>query len=208
SGATAPARRLRSGPRSRAGSAIRRRVMRARRSSDWDRVQDREVRPEAGPAPRPGSPGADRLPRHPPARPDVPSRVDPPPSTGATSGKPRRHSERLVATAPSADVYRGLVYSYRMAGRDEDAARVTAAEYQEQTSGTVTDGGTICATAVGNKCTFQLDLCVNQSGASCTPKDLKMRTIHAAGLCAGGIGKVKVKANGTSSACGNLAGVK
>ncbi len=39
-------------------------------------------------------------------------------------------SEGLVAAAPSADAYRGLVYSYRMAGRDEDAARVTAAAHE------------------------------------------------------------------------------
>ncbi len=38
--------------------------------------------------------------------------------------------ERLVATAPSADVYRGLVHSCGMAGRDEDAARVTAAAHE------------------------------------------------------------------------------
>src|SRR2546427_1514097 len=82
-------------------------------------------------------------------------------------------------------------------------------QFQEQTSGTVTDGGTICANAVGNKCTFNLDLCVNQPGASCTPQDLKKRTTHAASptFCAGKIGKVKVKANGTSSVCGSFAGV-
>src|SRR5437762_8518744 len=101
-----------------------------------------------------------------------------------------------------------LVGILGLAPRAAHAQGQCATEFQDQTRGTVADGGTICATALGHKCTFQLDLCVNQSGASCTPKDLKMRTIHAAGLCAGGIGKVKVKANGTSSACGNPAGVK
>src|SRR5437762_4498644 len=82
-------------------------------------------------------------------------------------------------------------------------------QFQEQTSGTVTDGLTICANAVGNKCTFNLELCVNQPEASCTPQDLKKRTTHAASptFCAGKIGKVKVKANGTSSVCGSFAGV-
>src|SRR5437016_4694256 len=64
-------------------------------------------------------------------------------------------------------------------------------EFQEQTSGTVADGGTVCATAAGNKCTVQLALCVNQPASSCTLKDLKKKTIHASSLCAGGIGKVK-----------------
>jgi tetratricopeptide (TPR) repeat protein len=45
-------------------------------------------------------------------------------------GEAAQAFERLVATAPSADVYRGLVYSYRMAGRDEDAARASAAGHE------------------------------------------------------------------------------
>src|SRR5437870_5060924 len=81
-----------------------------------------------------------------------------------------------------------------------------ATEFKDQTSAPVTDGSTVCATAAGNKCTFQLELCVNQSGGSCTPNDLKRKRIHAKGHC-GGIGKLKVKANGTSSVCGNSAGV-
>jgi tetratricopeptide (TPR) repeat protein len=35
--------------------------------------------------------------------------------------------ERLVAVAPSHDAFRGLVYSYRRAGRDADAARIASA---------------------------------------------------------------------------------
>src|SRR5438132_3840938 len=81
-----------------------------------------------------------------------------------------------------------------------------ATEIKAQTSARVTDGRTVCGTAVGNKCTFQLELCVNQSEGSCTPNDLKRKRIHAKGHC-GGIGKLNVKANGTSSVCGNSAGV-
>src|SRR5438093_1519492 len=81
-----------------------------------------------------------------------------------------------------------------------------AAEFKDQTSAPVTDGSTVCATAVGKKCTFQLELCVNQPGDSCTPQDLGTKRIHAKGHC-GGIGKLNVKANGTTSVCGNLAGV-
>src|SRR5437763_10526474 len=73
-----------------------------------------------------------------------------------------------------------------------------ATEFKDQTSVPVTDGSTVCAT--GNKCTFQLELCVNQPEASCTPQDLKTKKIRASSptLCAGGIGKVNLKANGTS----------
>ena len=45
-------------------------------------------------------------------------------------GEAAQAFEQLVATIPSADIYRGLVYSYRMAGRDADAARVTAAAHE------------------------------------------------------------------------------
>src|SRR5207245_11572591 len=97
-----------------------------------------------------------------------------------------------------------------LAPRTAHAQGQCATEFQEQTSGTVTDQGTVCGTAVGNTCTFQLELCVNQPGASCTAKDLKKKTIHASSpsLCAGGIGKVKVKANHTSSVCGSFVSVK
>src|SRR5438132_10961479 len=81
-----------------------------------------------------------------------------------------------------------------------------ATEFKDQTSAPVTDGSTVCRTAAGNKCTFQLELCVNQSEGSCTPNDLKRKRIHAKGHC-GRIGKLNVKANGTSSVCGNSAGV-
>src|SRR5438445_2035174 len=82
-------------------------------------------------------------------------------------------------------------------------------QFRDQTSGTVADGGTICANAVGNKCTFNLELCINQPEAGCTPQDLKKKKIRAASptLCAGGIGKVNVKANTTSSVCGGFTGV-
>ena len=45
-------------------------------------------------------------------------------------GEAAQAFEQLVARIPSADIYRGLVYSYRMAGRGADAARVTAAAHE------------------------------------------------------------------------------
>ena len=101
-----------------------------------------------------------------------------------------------------------LAATVALVSRTSHAQGQCATELQEQTSGPVADQGTVCGTAARNKCTFQLELCVNQPEAGCTPKDLKKRTIHASSLCAGGIGKVKVKANGTSSVCGSFAGVK
>ena len=101
-----------------------------------------------------------------------------------------------------------LAATVALVSRTSHAQGQCATELQEQTSGPVADQGTVCGTAARNKCTFQLELCVNEPEAGCTPKDLKKRTIHASSLCAGGIGKVKVKANGTSSVCGSFAGVK
>src|SRR6266481_934420 len=58
-------------------------------------------------------------------------------------------------------------------------------EFKDQTSSPVADGSTVCGTAAGNKCTLQLELCVNQSGGSCTPQDLKKSRIHAKPPCGG-----------------------
>ena len=85
-------------------------------------------------------------------------------------------------------------------------AQQCPAEFQEQTSGPATNGGTVCQTAVGNKCSFQLKLCVNESGSSCTPQDLGKKKIRASGHC-GAVGRVNVKPSGTSSVCGSFAGV-
>ena len=101
-----------------------------------------------------------------------------------------------------------FVAIFALAPRAGHAQSQCATDFQEQTSGAVTDGSMICATAVDNKCSFNLKLCVNQPGASCTPKSLKKK-IHALSPshCAGGIGKLNVKPNGTSSVCGSFTGV-
>ena len=61
-------------------------------------------------------------------------------------------------------------------------------------------GTTLCQTAVNGKCAFPLTLCANQ-GTSCTPQDLKTKKIKAKGHC-GPVGKLNVRANGTSAVCG------
>jgi hypothetical protein len=78
-------------------------------------------------------------------------------------------------------------------------------EFRQQTGGLVTDGSTLCQTATANKCTFELQVCVNALG--CTAVDLKHKNIRASGHC-GPVGKVHVTGSGTSSMCGEFAGVK
>src|SRR5713226_4063055 len=78
--------------------------------------------------------------------------------------------------------------------------------FTEQTSGlALADGSSLCQTASGKLCTFNLKVCVNTGG--CTPVNLKHKNIRASGHC-GPVGKVHVKGSGTSSVCGGFAGVK
>ena len=119
----------------------------------------------------------------------------------------QRQTSHLRSGATLASVL-AFVATLGLTPRTGHAQGVCPTEFKEQTSASlVADGGMVCATAVGKKCSFQLALCPNVPGASCTPQDLKKKTIHASGLCAGGIGKVKVKPNGTGSTCGTFAGV-
>jgi len=78
-------------------------------------------------------------------------------------------------------------------------------EVRQQDGGTVADGATLCQTATGKRCTFQLGLCVNGDG--CTPADLKHKNIRASGRCVP-FGKLHVKGKGTSSVCGAFTGIK
>src|SRR5437867_13050115 len=105
-------------------------------------------------------------------------------------GAARRQLDRLIVLACATAFLALAPQASRAQGQ-------CATEFKDQTSAPVTDGSTVCGTAVGNKCTFQLELCDNQSEGSCTPNDLKRRRIHAKGHC-GGTGKLKGKANGTS----------
>src|SRR2546428_9004814 len=120
----------------------------------------------------------------------------------------QRQTSHVRSGAALASVL-ACVAIFALAPRAGHAQGQCPAEPKEQTTGAVADGGTICATAVNNKCTFQLELCVNQPEASCTPQDLNKKKIRASSptLCAGGIGKVNLKANGTSSVCGSFVGV-
>ncbi len=112
---------------------------------------------------------------------------------------------RVVAALVGAFVFAVVIVSHApRASRAQSSA--CPAEFQEQTSGPLTNGSTFCQTATGRKCMVQLQLCVNQPEAGCTPTNLKKKNIHARGSC-GKVGKVHVKANGTGSPCGAFAGV-
>jgi hypothetical protein len=74
-------------------------------------------------------------------------------------------------------------------------------------SGALADGGTQCQTAADHICTFNLQLCLNQSQEGCTPVNFTKRTFRAMGHC-GPVGQLRVDSMGTSSVCGAFTGVK
>ena len=104
---------------------------------------------------------------------------------------------RVVAALVGAFVFAVVIVSHAPRASRAQTSKCPA-EFQEQTSGPLTNGSTLCQTATGRTCTFQLNLCVNQPEAGCTPTNLKKKNIHARGSC-GKVGKVHVKANGTGS---------
>jgi len=112
---------------------------------------------------------------------------------------------RVVAALVGAFVFAVVIVSHAPRASRAQTSKCPA-EFQEQSSGPLTNGSTLCQTATGRTCTFQLNLCVNQPEAGCTPTNLRKRNIHATGSC-GKVGKVHVKASGTGSPCGAFAGV-
>src|SRR5438034_6938795 len=112
---------------------------------------------------------------------------------------------RVVAALVGAFVFAVVIVSHAPRASRAQSSKCPA-EFQEQTSGPLTNASTYCQTATGRKCMVQLQLCVNQPEAGCTPTNLKKKNIHARGSC-GKVGKVHVKANGTGSPCGAFAGV-
>jgi hypothetical protein len=75
--------------------------------------------------------------------------------------------------------------------------------FKDSTGNLITDGGTACQVASGNKCAFQLSLCVNQqgtTGGTCTPQSLSPKKIRASGHC-GAVGKLSLVPSGTDALC-------
>ncbi len=73
-------------------------------------------------------------------------------------------------------------------------------------NGPLADGTTLCQN--GTKCTFDLEMCLNQDAQGCTPANFTLKkTFHASGHC-GPVGKLLVKPSGSSSPCGAFAGIK
>src|SRR5438105_735349 len=73
-------------------------------------------------------------------------------------------------------------------------------------NGPLPEGATLCQTATGHGCTFDLALCLNESEPGCTPADLSGLTFRATGHC-GHSGQVRVEGSGTGSVWGAFTGV-
>jgi hypothetical protein len=93
-----------------------------------------------------------------------------------------------------------LVVAARAPADDECLLKVKAARV------TVGDNDTVCGEAQNKTCVFQLQLCLDQASASCTAAPLK-RKVKAKGRCAG-VGKLRVKPDGTSPVCGEVTTLK
>ena len=103
-----------------------------------------------------------------------------------------------------------LVFSVALVGlsllpsRAQSTACVVV--FKEMTNGRVDSGATLCQTASGRKCTFQVGLDLNSALTGCTPVDLKRKKVHATGSCRGAA-RVKARGNGTSSVSGTFVGM-
>jgi hypothetical protein len=73
--------------------------------------------------------------------------------------------------------------------------------------GTIADNGTLCATATGPSCVFNLMLCVNQPDGTCTPATFGKQKFRAKGHC-GPVGKLFVKPSGSDRVCGTMTAIK
>ena len=74
-------------------------------------------------------------------------------------------------------------------------------------NGTIADNGTLCATATGQSCVFNLMLCVNQPDGTCTPATFGKQKFRAKGHC-GPVGKLRVQPTGADRVCGTPTGIK
>jgi hypothetical protein len=72
--------------------------------------------------------------------------------------------------------------------------------------GPVADGGSLCQTATGKKCVFDLQLCLDQALEGCVPVNFEKKQFRAKGHC-GPVGQVRVHSSGTNAVCGDLAHV-
>jgi hypothetical protein len=73
--------------------------------------------------------------------------------------------------------------------------------------GTIADNGTLCATATGSSCVFNLMLCLNQPDGTCTPATFGQKKFRAQGHC-GPVGKLRVTPAGSDRVCGTMTAIK
>ena len=79
--------------------------------------------------------------------------------------------------------------------------------FQDTTGIPLADGSTVCQTAVGKSCEFNLKLCVNELQEGCTAASLPSKAVHATGHC-GPVRKLQVHPSGSSAVCGDPAVVR
>ncbi len=106
----------------------------------------------------------------------------------------------------------GLLYAAALAGGSLGTAPSAIADdsclvsIHDSGGSPISNGGSVCQNASGTSCTFNLQACVNDVLAGCSPDTSKKKKIHATGHC-GAIGKLQVGAAAGPS-CGNTAGIK
>ncbi len=110
---------------------------------------------------------------------------------------PVRRIRRILAALAVGAV--AVLSAARGFGEDACLLRVKASRR------TVAQEATVCGEAANKTCVFQLQLCLNQANATCPAASLK-RKVKAKGTCAG-LGKLRVKPDGTNAVCGDVVGV-
>ncbi len=80
-------------------------------------------------------------------------------------------------------------------------------EYHDANGAALPDRGTLCQTTTGKSCVFDLQLCLDQPEAGCTPATFTKKKFRASGHC-GPVGRLQVSPNGSEAVCGTLTPIK
>jgi len=80
-------------------------------------------------------------------------------------------------------------------------------EYHDATGAALPDRGTLCQTTTGKSCVFDLQLCLDQLEAGCTPATFTKKKFRASGHC-GPVGRLQVQPMGSEPVCGTLTPIK
>ena len=80
-------------------------------------------------------------------------------------------------------------------------------EYHDASGVPLPDKGSLCQTTTGRSCVFDLQLCLNQLEAGCTPAAFTKKKFRASGHC-GPVGRLQVATNGAEAVCGTVTPIK